>query len=304
MKLPITQKILKDWSGPQTFHQAQQLWERGGVVEVDYAEPVVTGRVAWGKRELRTSVRILPDGTAENLCPCHDSQERGLICVHAVALGLEILRRAQDPERERKILEEQRKAKRVAQLDESQFLKRVPIGTSGATPVRLRVVLAKGWQEGLSRGQVGLRSMIECDGQRIPIEEVPADMEYAFPPADEPILFVMEDICEGPARSQIEVSFADFVNLLDLLQGHEVFAEDSDEQITVNRARVPSRLLVDLDQENGELLVMVQTELPFLKPTEYADYIVCQRGGYAYGAQNFWPLENLLPPPFQEPPLT
>ena len=300
MKLPFTRKTLEAWSGARIFQEAQRLWERGGVLEARYEPPMVKGRVAWGTRELRTAVEVLPDGSAENHCPCHDNRERGLICAHVIALGLELIRQAYDPEAERKRVEEQRKAARLARLDESAFLQRVPVGTSGAVSARLRLRLPADWARGVGEQRIPVEVGVETGGQLLPIEQVAPAGPYAFAEGDETLLFVLEDICEGPPPSAIEVSPADFVNLLDLLQGKTLLAGGGAEAITVNSARIPSRLLVDLDRENGELLVMVQTELPYLKAGEFPEYVVCPRGGYAYGRGNFWPLEKLLPAPLHQ----
>ena len=269
MKPPFTRKMLESWAGRRVFQEALQLHGRRAVTSVTYEPPLLAGEVQWGKRSIRCAVEVLADGSADNQCPCHDSRERGIICAHAVALGLALLERAYDPDREEKEREEQRKAARLAAMGDAAFLKRAPEGTSGATSARLIPALAPGWEAGGAADAVPLLCFLEFRGQVLPIEAAPRDLAYAFTPEDDALLYVLEDIAEGPVTSRMDLRTGDFLNLLDLLKGRSLHLQDDPEPITVNPVPVTSHLLVDLDRETGELLVMVRTELPYLKPAEF-----------------------------------
>ncbi|MEI8352687.1 MAG: SWIM zinc finger family protein, partial [bacterium] len=95
---PLSHQILINWAGTRVFHDAKILVERALIQDVSYEEPFVTGTLLWSNRPLKTSVRILQDGSAQNHCPCRDSKERGIICAHVVALCLELIRRTNNPE--------------------------------------------------------------------------------------------------------------------------------------------------------------------------------------------------------------
>jgi uncharacterized Zn finger protein len=129
MKLPFTQKMLMDWAGPRVFREAQSIQKQGYVIEVEYDPPYVRGAITRGTRPLKTSLKLLKDGSAENCCPCYDSSERGIICSHVIALCLELLRQANDPERQAKLEEERRRAARAAGVDQRGGLH--PAGAGG-----------------------------------------------------------------------------------------------------------------------------------------------------------------------------
>ncbi len=300
MKLPYTRKTLEDWAGPQVFRDAMKLWERGGVVHAEIDDGTLQGKLSIGSRELRTSVDVLKDGSAESHCPCHDNRERGIICSHVIALGLEVLRRAYDPQREEKLLEEQRKASRLAALEDGVFLRRVPPETPGATPARFHLGLEEHWEIPYrSEGTIPVRCEVGVDGRRCGIEALPKDADYTFNPVDESVLFVLEDICEGPCRTEVGLRPADFGNLLDLMRGRTMDLPGQPDVITVNAAKLASHLRVDLDRETGEVIVLLHTEMPFMKAGEFPVYVVNNRTGWAYGAGNLWPLESILPGPLQ-----
>ena len=107
---PITHQVLINWAGERVFRDAQTLAERNLVQDVTYEPPLITGTILWSNRPLKTAVRILPGGSAENQCPCRDSKERGIICAHVVALCLELIRRTHNPELEIMKREEMRRA--------------------------------------------------------------------------------------------------------------------------------------------------------------------------------------------------
>ena len=122
MKLPFTETILREWAGWRAFRDGKILFKRGVVEKVDYDHPYVTGQLSIGIRGMRSKFEILDDGLVENLCPCRDNQEKGLICTHLVAMGLELVRRHSDPQRAAKIEKEKRRAERLERMDEANYL--------------------------------------------------------------------------------------------------------------------------------------------------------------------------------------
>ena len=135
MKLPFTIKTLQDWGGPNVFRDARLLFEHGQVMDAAYEPPFIRGTISWGTRSIRTSARILPDGSCDNHCPCRDNVERGIICAHVIALGMALVVRNTDPDRDRKVQEEERHAAVVKQREEAhEFFTCARPVTPGALP--------------------------------------------------------------------------------------------------------------------------------------------------------------------------
>jgi superfamily II DNA or RNA helicase len=297
--LPFTHKILMDWAGPQVFRDGKTSFENGSVQQAEYEPPFVRGTLLRAGRPMISQFELLAGGAIENQCPCRDSVERGIVCAHVVALGLELLRRQTDPERERKAREEQRRAARLEHIDESRYLKRVPADQPGAIPARIVLTLRTGWSESGRAGKYPVRCAAEYSNQRAPLDRISTRLPLSFSAQDESILFVLEDISEGPARGELEISPADFINLLNLCAGKEIEREEGGPPIRVNAAKMNSVLRLDLDRENGELILFVHTELPFMDAQRFPLYILAGRAGWIYDAENFWPLAGLLPAPLQ-----
>jgi len=288
--------MLLDWAGSRVFRDGEALFTNGVVEQVAYEPPLVNGSLSYGHKSILCSFKIHPDGSVDNQCPCRDNRERGIICSHVVALGLELVRRRADPERQRKAAEELRRAKRLAAMDESAYLKRVPHDTPGAIPAKLEIALAADWRERYSEGRVPVLCGCRLRDRSLPLEEMPTHLALSFSQQDENILFVLEDISEGPARSRLNVSVPDFLNLLRLHIGKPLLRENG-APVTVNAAEMTSMLRMEFDAQSGELILMVHTELPFMDPASLPAYVTTMKEGWVYDADHFWPLKNLLPPP-------
>ena len=297
MRIPITQKMLMDWAGPNMFRGGQFLFDNGRVLKVEYEHPFVRGELAYGVRGLTCQFELMPDGSADNQCPCADSTERGVICSHVVALGLALIRRNTDPERERKAQEEMRRAARLAAANDAVYVQRVRRDTPGCVPAQLHIVLARNWAEEYRRGKIPIVCAAEVEGRIVLLDELDTDTPYLVSEQDENIFFVLEDISEGPAKGRLDLSVSDFLNLLSIHAGKPLHIDGRAEPVTVNAARLASRLHMDLDRENGEVILMVHTELPFADPRSFPVYIVAGKAGWVYSTGHFWPLEKLLPAP-------
>lgn len=297
--IPFTQKMLMEWAGPAVFRDAQTLLERGAVQVVSFEPPFIRGTLSYGNRSLDTRSKICQDGTCESFCPCRDNQERGIICAHVIALGLAMIRKANDPERQRKLLEETRKAARLANIDEDAYVRRTTKPVANAIPAHLYLQLRSDWDDAMQSSGVPLAVALSFENHRERIDRLPREKLFCLPPTEEAVLFVLEDISEGPAKGRHDLSKTDFINLLELMQGLLLYIEGREEPVTVNATPLSSVLRADLDHENGELLIDIRTELPFASAGEFPIYCVAGKKGWAYGAGNFWPLAKVLPAPLQ-----
>jgi hypothetical protein len=294
--LPFTRKILEDWAGKQIYRDGVRVFEEGRVEGVDYQDRMLSGLISSTPRPIKCACQILADGSAEPLCPCRLSREQGFICSHIVALGLEMLNIENDPERKAKLEAERRRADRLAAYDDSAYIQRVPRGTKGAADAMIELHLPNDWEAGIEEGLIPLTVTAAVGAEAGPIDRLPNDLPFCFSEQDENLLFVLEDISEGPARSELQVGIQDFMNLLEIAAGKHIQLADGREAL-VNSARMPARLLLDLDRENGELILILNTPLPSLKTGEFPTYLVKGKQAWAYGGKEFWPLANTLPEP-------
>ena len=298
MHVPFTHKILKDWAGAPTFQKGMTLFDKGKVEKVEFETPFVTGQLSIGMRGMRSKFEVLSDGFVENHCPCRDNREEGKICAHLVALGLEVIRLYSDPHRVDKMEEEKRRADRLAAFDESAYHTRDPSGT----PAELRITLKQSWRDSLQDRQVPMRCAIEAAGQIIPLNEVPKNQAMALSQHDDNLLFVIEDICEGPAKAKFTASLADFVNILELCDGKAIYEGGVDGYLMVDEGTVATSIEITLDESTGELVLSIHPETDDSQFENTDEPIFVTSGGNGWILQDgvFQKLANLLPGPFRD----
>ena len=289
--------MLLDWAGSRIVQDAESLVKNGRILKAEYDPPRIYGSVACNNCALKTSLTILDGGEVENGCPCRDNKERGIICAHVIALGLVLIERATDSSREARYVEQQRRMIRASEVKDEEFIRRGATDTPGAVPATIRLSLEKGWREGCDRGKVALICAAEYQDGMHPLDEVPSDLPLLLDKRNESVLFVLEDISQGPAPGRIEVGPVDLINLIGLHAGGVLYCEDGSE-ITVHHSRVTTFLRLDMNAETGDLLVTAHTELPFVRPGDETTYIVFGRSGWVHGGGNMWELEHVLPEPY------
>jgi superfamily II DNA or RNA helicase len=290
--------MLMDWAGTRVYHYGKSIFEENRVLSVEYEHPVVRGTLDHGPRGLQCRFELFNDGSVDNQCPCRDSRERGIICPHVIAVAMELIRRNTDPERDLKAQEEKRRAERLEKIDESAYLERVSSPVDEPTiSGSLQLTLPENWRDLVTTGKVPLTCRMAWNGHTELLEDVPQDLLFLVSEKDDNILFVLEDICEGPARGQLDLTIRDFINVLELCQGREIQQAGQDQPLHVNSIPMTSILNLDLDRENGELILMIHTELPFMDERTFPTYIISHKRGWIFDAHHFWPLKNLLPEP-------
>jgi superfamily II DNA or RNA helicase len=290
----LTKKGLLKWGGEAVYAQAEQLVRRGAVLKADMKDGWISGVIAReSATEIYTKLRVLEPDRIESRCPCFTNQHGGQVCPHVVALGVALMLRHADPLREQKYQEDQRRARRLAQVDEGAYLQRGPRGA----PARLGLTLAPTWADDFYAGRVAVSLLILAGDEILPPERVPRGSCLALSPGDDNLLSVLEDICEGPPPGRFDLAPADFLNLL-AVASHTRFAVAGRGELVVEGAPMQTRLRVDLDHETGDLLIFPATELPFAKPGEIPIYLVHNRQGCVCAGGHVWPMKNVLPAPY------
>ncbi|MEI6892087.1 MAG: SNF2-related protein [Pontiella sp.] len=298
--LPYTEKQLKDWAGWRAFRDGKALFERGVVEKVTFEHPFITGQLNLGPRGMRSKFEILKNGLVENHCPCRDNQERGLICSHLAAMGLELIKQYSDPNRDQDAHNEKRRIDRIAKSAEGSRITRVRQDEPGAVKARLLIELAEDWTEQLQGQRTLIQVFVEFDKKRTTATSTPTDIPFAFSRRDENLLYVLEDICGGTIKSEISISIFDLIKILRLYQGTGIHKKGQKKGYLVHTGTLGSCMEMDMDRKSGELIINVSTELPDGKVDMFPMYILGQTSGWIFSVGEFWPLSSILPMPMRE----
>ena len=90
--MELTEKLLVSLGGWPAFGRAKGLHDAGAVSEAMYDPPLLKGKIRQGGKSFFSGLKIKSSSDIENLCPCRESRQRGIICEHAMAIGLAVLR--------------------------------------------------------------------------------------------------------------------------------------------------------------------------------------------------------------------
>ncbi|MEI8312831.1 MAG: SNF2-related protein, partial [Verrucomicrobiota bacterium] len=93
--MELTEKFLVSMCGWPVFKEARSIHAAGRVSEAAYEPPLLKGKVESQGKSFFSGLKIRNAIDIENLCPCRDSRGRGIICAHAVAVGLAVLHPAE-----------------------------------------------------------------------------------------------------------------------------------------------------------------------------------------------------------------
>ncbi|MEP7072050.1 MAG: SNF2-related protein, partial [Verrucomicrobiota bacterium] len=189
---------------------ARAIVQAGRVTDASYAAPLLTGFVREGAKNYRSGLRIKTAIDVENLCTCWESRSVGKICAHSVAVGLAFLRPA--PAIAPEVLPKMEEAPAGPAF--------VPIGSEGAKPVQLHLILPPNFISAWAKAQVMLVVEAQAGANRTLLSALPKKTTFA---ADDLDLALIEGLRAFPAlfASGMASSSRDaFLRLLPSLQNH------------------------------------------------------------------------------------
>ncbi|WFB34777.1 SNF2-related protein [Kiritimatiellota bacterium B12222] len=296
---PFTTAKLKEWATPDTYRRAESLVENERVRGLKSLPRRLEGMIESRPRDIVCAVRF-PEGSMvpENLCPCRDNKEMGLFCHHALALCLEQLNLQNDPVRLKKLMEERKRAERIASSNEEDYLTRVPAGTKGSIAIRLCLNFPRGLRNVWWEEAVPVEIMIEHQGRREPIHNVRSDLQVSLPKQEDNLLYVLEDIAEGPVQNTLDLNPSDLANVLELMLGMRIWLDG--QQGFVSPEILPSSVALDMNEDSGIFEMDLQTRLPDGFEHALPAYWVEGRYPWVLLNETLFRLEPMLPGPLHE----
>lgn len=89
--MELTEKFLVSLGGWRVYKEAKAIRDAGRICDATYEPPLLKARISEGGRDFLTGLKIKNPVDIENLCPCRESRQRGLICAHSIAAALEMI---------------------------------------------------------------------------------------------------------------------------------------------------------------------------------------------------------------------
>lgn len=247
--LELTESLLARIAGWDTVKLARGIVSAGRVLTSDWSPPRLTGTVQGGSGLLATGLVIHDAVNVDNLCTCRTARARGIICEHAVAVGIHWIR-AQQPATTAPAA-----ATPKAGAAPPKPVKRLRRAAPGerADAVELHVIVPPNFAAAAARGKVMLCVEAARRGQRAPLNALPLSEPFAFDERDAVFLDAWETMAGEPAGMAI-LTAQQFLELLPRLAGHPRVTLGKTQPLAVSNE--PLRLAVTARlQDNGEIVL-------------------------------------------------
>ncbi|HMO05801.1 MAG TPA: DEAD/DEAH box helicase [Kiritimatiellia bacterium] len=260
--LYINRDSLVKWSGPHQHQEGKRLFESGAVTRMECEGNIVRAVLNFGSRDMVTRFKILKDGSIENLCPCRDSRERGLVCAHAMALGFAYVNAFSDSRTDRSMRIQKRREKHARTGVEYGCIRRSPVKAPHVQPAQLRIKLETGWRASAPAGVLPISVWVHYRDKKTRIDKAPVEVPFAFAPEQEEVLYCIEDIVGLPMKGQAAVTVDDFIELLDLTPADVLYDGETNGYLAFDASPVVPMLSTSLDEDSGDLLLTLDMDWP------------------------------------------
>jgi superfamily II DNA or RNA helicase len=245
--IPLTERLLINAGGWPAMKAARDIVKADRVTEPRYEPPLLTGFVREGVKNFRSGLRIKSAADVENLCTCWESRSSGKICGHSVAVGLALLRPVPAIVPEAPAAEEPVPAPTF-----------VPVGTEGARPAKLHLILPPNFTSAWAKGQVMLVAEAEVGGNRTLVSALPKKGAFACDESDLALIESLRNFTAIFASGMASASRDAFLRLLPALQDHPRVTFGKTARVAVTTAVVRPEIEVK-QRANGGVTVKAKT---------------------------------------------
>jgi superfamily II DNA or RNA helicase len=234
----LTEALFAKMAGWEAMKSARAMLSAGRVVSSSWESPHLRGVVQQASGTIKSGLVIRSVSDADNLCPCRESRERGLICAHSIAVGLHFLNPSQQtPAKAEPVV----KAKAVPEKKVFKRILRV-VEDSTCEGLELRIIFPPNLTEAAVRGKI----MVYCEGRwgrgTAPLNAVPMDTKFSLSKQDGAILDALEALGDGDTPAMLMLDTAKLGTLLCKLVGHPGLSIGKNQAVAVEEK--PSAVMI------------------------------------------------------------
>src|SRR5580658_9245100 len=253
-ELQLSDILLAKLAGWEVVKQARGLVASGRVLSSEWQPPHLRGAVQEGSATYRAGLVIRSASDADNLCPCRDSRQRGLICAHSVAAGLHFLKgpvAAPAPTATPQPTPPPPKAPGLLRAPPSQ----------AGEPLELFLILPPNFAAAAARGKVMLYIEGKWRKGRCPLDALPLDTPFSLDDHDAALLDALEEINHGGKPSMVLLESRPLTEILPRLSGHPrvTLGKSQPVQIVPEPPGLPVRARLET---SGEIVLSLAGPMP------------------------------------------
>ena len=219
MPVELSDKLLADAGGWREMKEARLIHAAGKVRDARYEDGILEGMVSHSGKDLKVRVGILSRSNFENACPCFRARREGIVCSHALAVGLEYLSPS-EPAAEAREVGGKAKAKAPKRVPLSKEWPRlVEAGDEAALPTSLHIVLSPDLPGAWLKNRILVGIEARVGDERRMLASLKGEALYVD--ANDAALFrYLQEISPERVPSSMTISGGEFLRILGYLAGH------------------------------------------------------------------------------------
>lgn len=213
----ISRQFLADAGGWKEMKEARAIHGAGRVSDASYVDGVLEGTVQEGKKILKVRMEIASRIDMENRCPCFRARRDGIICAHALAVGLEFLEPTQKQSSAPKAKASSAPKKASLSSEWPSFTEQPDENAVAAT---FHLVLPPALPAAWDKGRVSIGVEVGIDGERRLLKAVPKDTTLFLDAEDASLYRVLQQITPEAVPGMMIASTEDVSTLFAAIPGH------------------------------------------------------------------------------------
>ena len=231
----LTRDLLMDAGGHVVMKSARRLHRDGKVEDARYEDGILTGLVREGADAKKVRMKVISRTDMENRCTCPKARREGIVCAHAVAVGLEVI----EPTRREPGRAEEPLPDAPAGPDPWPVV--VEEAHDEAVAVECHVILPLRVGPSWERGNLMVGVEVESEGEQYYLSAFGPDWTLFAGPRDASLLAVLKELSPGEVPGVMGLGREAFLKLLDVLAGHPrvMFGKKEEARVGVHPVRPP-----------------------------------------------------------------
>ncbi|MDA7922435.1 SNF2 helicase associated domain-containing protein, partial [Verrucomicrobiales bacterium] len=227
MPEPVTlsRKFLSDTGGWKEMKEARSIHSAGRVSGPTFDKGVLEGNVKDQGKTLKVRVVFNSRIDVENHCPCFRARRDGIICAHALAVGLEFIEPTQRSGRSERSgwgdesAAAKPAAKKLAPVSQD-WPKLTEQGDDESIPATLHLVLPPKLADVWAKGRINVGVEIDLDGDRRLLKSVDSATKFFFDSSDATLYRALQQITPEDVPGMMIINVDEFSTLLAAIPGH------------------------------------------------------------------------------------
>ncbi len=219
---------------------ARSLHSMGRVTNVSYANGLLKGDVREGEKSLKVRMRINSHSDIDNLCPCFRARRDGIICAHALAVGLEFLEPG-EKEGEDKSTSRTGSEKTTALALSDDWPAVIDAPSGEAVIASLFLILSPNFIPAWDKGKITVGIEIESSGERKLLKAFGKKEPLFLFPHDAALYRVLQMITPETVPGMMVIGQDDFIRILNAVPGHPgiSFGKKIEARVSYQALRLP-----------------------------------------------------------------